>query len=412
VKIFRTMKRSLPALIALGAFVSIAAAAPSKKSKRQKPADKPAAKSTQPAQTPPPAADTAKVPVPQNDSSPWTVVRFEGRDYVTLGSLAKFYQLPPPPKLEPVPFAGPPAPDTAEGSLGTAEPLEEFSLSDGKSELHFIMHSREILINGVRQWLAFPVRVEGTEALLSRLDLAKIVEPRLRPEKIEGLGPVDTVVLDPGHGGHDNGALCRYGFEKDFALDVALHVRTLLEAQRYKVVMTRSSDIFVPLEERADIANHTANSIFVSIHFNSTSTNPLASGFEIFSIAPRGAPASNDGTHERDLREEPGNVVDLPSTALAATVYHSLLGHIPVFDRGLKHARFAVLRRCIRPAVLVECGFVSNGQESALIGSPAWRSKLAEAIVEGVDNYKGLAERGQRPKVMADYRHDPLVLEQ
>lgn len=189
---------------------------------------------------------------------------------------------------------------------------------------------------------------------------------------------------------------------------MALHARKLLEAQRYKVVMTRSSDIFIPLEERAAIANHTTNSILVSIHFNSTNTNPLASGFEIFSIAPRGAPASNDGNRERDLREEPGNVADLPSTALAATIYHSLLGHIPVFDRGLKHARFAVLRRCTRPAVLVECGFVSNSNESALIGSPAWRRKLAESIVEGVDNYKGLAERGQRPKVMADYRREPL----
>jgi N-acetylmuramoyl-L-alanine amidase len=252
------------------------------------------------------------------------------------------------------------------------------------------------------------VRVEGNQAFISRLDLVKGLEPRLRPEKIEGLGPVETVVLDPGHGGHNNGAVSRYGFEKDFALDVALRARELLEAQRYKVVMTRSSDIFIPLEERAAIANRTANSIFVSIHFNDSPTNAAASGFEIFSMAPRGAPASNDGVRERDLREEPGNAMDLPSTALAATVYHSLLGHIPIFDRGLKHARFAVLRRCIRPAVLVECGFVSNGPESALIGSPAWRKKLAEAIVDGVDNYKGLAERGQRPKVVADYRRDPL----
>ncbi len=342
----------------------------------------------------------------------WVLQRFEGRDYVSIESAAKFYGLPAPPRIEPLPFLGPPAPGAKPDALGMAPPIPDFTLQAGNSSVQIILHSTEILINGVRQWLAFPVRVEGTQAFLSRLDLVKVLEPRLRPEKIEGLGPVETVVLDPGHGGHERGAVSRYGFEKDFTLDVALRARELLEAQRYKVVMTRSSDIYVPLETRADIANRTANSILVSVHFNQSPTNAAASGFEIFSIAPRGAPASNDGVRERDLREEPGNVVDLPSTALAATIYHALLGHIPVFDRGLKHARFAVLRRCIRPAVLVECGFVSNGPESALIGSPAWRSKLATAIVDGVDNYKGLAERGQRPKVMADYRRDPLPVAQ
>jgi N-acetylmuramoyl-L-alanine amidase len=337
----------------------------------------------------------------------WALQRFEGRDYVSLESAAKFYGLPAPPPIEPVPFQGPPVQGAKD--LGLAPPVPDFTLKSSAAEVQFVINSTEIMINGVRQWLAFPVRVEGPQAFISRLDLVKILEPRLRPEKIAGLGPVETIVLDPGHGGHDRGAISRFGFEKDFALDVALRA---LEAQRYKVVMTRSSDIFVPLEERADIANRIPNSVFVSIHFNSSNTNAAASGFEIFSIAPRGAPASNDGPHERDLREEPGNVVDLPSTALAATVYHSLLGHIPIFDRGLKHARFAVLRLCTRPAVLVECGFVSNGPESELIGSPAWRRKLAEAIVEGVDNYKGLAEHGQRPKVVADYRRDPLPVAQ
>ncbi|HYR58276.1 MAG TPA: N-acetylmuramoyl-L-alanine amidase [Chthoniobacteraceae bacterium] len=338
----------------------------------------------------------------------WELRRFDGRDYVTMDSLAAFYGFPAPPHIGRVPFLGPPAPGAAEDSLGFAPAIPDFTLRSGSAEMTVILNSTEILINGVRQWLAFPVRVDDGHAFVSRLDLAKEIEPRLRPEKIEGLAPVETVVLDPGHGAHDKGATSRYGFEKDFALDVALRARELLEANRYKVVMTRSSDIFIPLEERAEIANRIPNSVFVSIHFNASNTNALANGFEIFSIAPRGAPSSNDGPRERDLREEPGNVVDLPSTALAATVYHSLLGHIPIFDRGLKHARFAVLRRSIRPAVLVECGFVSNGPESALIGSPAWRRKLAESIVDGIDNYKGLAERGQRPKVMADYRREPL----
>jgi N-acetylmuramoyl-L-alanine amidase len=339
------------------------------------------------------------------DAFEWDVQRFEGRDYVTLESISEFYGLPAPPPLVPVPLVGPPPQGEPEGALGLVPPVPDIQLDTPETQVKVTLNSREVMLNGVKQWLAFPVHLQADRALISRLDVAKIIEPRLRPEKIAGLGPVETVVIDAGHGGHDRGARSRFGYEKDFALDVALRVRELLEKQRYKVVMTRSSDIFVPLEQRAEIANRIPNSIFVSVHFNSSSSNVHARGFEIFSIAPRGAPATNDATlTERNLREEPGNVTDVPSTALAGTVYHALLGKIPNVDRGLKHARFAVLRRCTVPAVLVECGFVSNGPESALIGSAAWRRQLAEAIVDGVDNYKGLAERKQRPKVLADYR--------
>ena len=266
------------------------------------------------------------------------------------------------------------------------------------------MNSREAEINGVKQWLAFSTHLQDGKLLISRLDLAKTIEPRLRPEKIEGLKPVTTVVLDPGHGGHDNGAPSRFGYEKNFALDVALRARTLLEAEGFKVVMTRSADIFIPLTQRASVANAIKDSIFVSIHFNSATSNPDARGFEIYSIAPRGAPATNDGAFTiRDLRDEPGDIVDTQSTALAGSVFHSLLGNVPLQDRGLKHARFAVLRLCTQPAVLVECGFVSNAAESALIGSG-----LAPAGSERHRHrhrpVQGLAEQRQAPRMVAQYR--------
>jgi N-acetylmuramoyl-L-alanine amidase len=214
------------------------------------------------------------------------------------------------------------------------------------------------------------------------------------------------VVLDPGHGGHDNGAASRFGFEKDFALDVALQARKLLEEKGYKVVMTRSADIFIPLHDRAAVANHLPDSIFVSIHFNSATSNSDARGFEIYSCAPRGASSTNDGSFSaRDLREEPGNASDVESTVLSGTIFHSLLGHLPMPDRGIKHARFAVLRLCSQPAVLIECGFVSNPSDSSLIATRAWRAQLADSIVTGIDNYKELAEQHLAPKMVADYRN-------
>jgi len=359
----------------------------------------------------------------QASAAEWALHRIEGREYVTLDEIAAFYGLPKPPAVElngqPLPSVAA-VPDPAVTTISKADepsPIastdpvpgiaaaKTITLHSESMQLDVTVGLREVQINGVKQWLAFPVLAQEGRVLVSRLDLSKIIEPRLRPELIPGVQRFTTVVLDPGHGGHDRGAISKFGFEKDFALDVALRARKLLEQQGYKVVMTRSTDVFIPLERRPAVANNIAGSIFVSIHFNSSNSNADARGFEIFSMAPRGAPATNDSVpRERDLREEPGNAMDLPSSALAGSVFHALLGHVPMVDRGIKHARFAVLRHSTVPAVLVECGFVSNKAESTLISSAAWRAHVAEAIVDGVENYRTLAEKKSRPKVIADYR--------
>jgi len=313
----------------------------------------------------------------------WKTERFEGRDYVSLQQMTEFY--------------------------GFATPLSPVNnvigLDSGKTQVQVTLNSREIEINGVKHWLSFPVVVQGDKILVSRLDLAKIIEPSLRPEFIPNLHPVKTVVLDPGHGANDKGAVSRFGCEKDFALDVCLRARKILQDRGYQVVMTRSTDVLIPLEDRPKVASRTPDSIFVSVHFNASSQNGQASGFEVFSITPRGAPSTADESLSlRDIRSEPGNAVDVQSGALATCVYHSLLGNIPQADRGVKHARFAVIRLSTVPSILIEGGFLSSVSDSSLVASAAWRSKLAEAIVEGVDSYKNLAERRQQPRMVADYR--------
>lgn len=343
----------------------------------------------------------------------WQLFRHEGRDYIPLQNIATFYGFPAPPLIEPAALVAPPAsppPSVSDGTVSTPLPtatpaFKTITLQAGKMQLGITANSREATINGVKQWLAFPAYIQDGKLLVSRLDLAKTIEPRLRPEKIEGLRPITTVVLDAGHGGHDKGAHSRYGFEKDFTLDVSGRVKALLELKGIKVMMTRATDVFIPLHERPKVANGIKDSIFVSIHFNAAGWNPDARGFEIYSLAPRGAPATNDQVlRARDLREEPGNPVDVQSAALAGSVYHSLLGNVPVPDRGIKHARFAVLRLATVPSVLIECGFLTNGPEAALVGTPAWRGKVAEAIVTGLENYRDLAEHRTSPKIMADYR--------
>ena len=313
----------------------------------------------------------------------WQVIKINGHDYLSVDNIAKFYRLP-----------AEVAPSGAKIRLETVmNPLE------------FVRGSREVMINGARCWLCFPLIEQNGKFLVSRTDVAKTIEPQLRPHRVPNAGKVETVVLDPGHGGHDRGAVCRYGYEKDFALDVARKLRPLLQAKGLRVIMTREGDYFVPLEVRAQIANAARNSIFVSIHFNATDRDPNATGFEIFSFTPRGAPStSDDWVTPTSLSMQAGSEVDAQSMALSACIYHSLLGHIPEFDRGIKRARFAVLRLTRVPAVLVEGGFLTQRGESQLIAEKDWRTKLAQAIGVGIENYHALGVKKQPPMLVADYR--------
>jgi len=235
--------------------------------------------------------------------------------------------------------------------------------------------------------------------------VAKTIEPLVRPHRVPNVGKVQTVILDPGHGGYDKGQVSRYGYEKDFALDVARKLRPLLQAKGLRVIMTREGDYFVPLEVRAQIANSARDSIFVSIHFNGTNDDPNATGFEIFSFTPRGAPSTSDGAVAPSaLSTQPGSTVDAQSMALSACIFHSLIGHIPEFDRGIKRARFAVLRLTKVPAVLIEGGFLTDQGECKLIAQKEWRTKLAHSIGVGIESYRALGTKKQPPLLVADYR--------
>src|SRR5881296_355618 len=316
-------------------------------------------------------------------ASDWEIIKVSGHDYLSVDNISRFYGFP----------------------AGVAAAGEKSQLDAVKNPLEFVSGSREAMINGARSWLCFPLIEQDGKYLVSRTDVAKTIEPLVRPHRVPNVGKVQTVVLDPGHGGHDKGQVSRYGPEKEFALDVARRLRPLLQAKGLRVIMTREGDYFVPLEVRAQIANAARNSIFVSIHFNATNDDPNATGFEIFSFTPLGAPSTSDGAvAPSSLSTQPGSAVDAQSMALSACIYHSMLGHIPEFDRGIKRARFAVLRLTRVPAVLIEGGFLTERGESQLIAKKDWRGKLAAAIGVGIESYRSLEVKKQPPMLVADYR--------
>jgi N-acetylmuramoyl-L-alanine amidase len=315
--------------------------------------------------------------------SEWEIIKVSGHDYLTVDNIARFYGLP----------------------AGIVPSGEKIRSETVKNPLEFVSGSREAMINGARSWLCFPLIEQDGKYLVSRTDVAKTIEPLVRPHRVVNVGKVETIVLDPGHGGYDKGQVSRYGCEKDFALDVARKLRPLLQSKGLRVIMTREGDYFVPLEVRAKIANSARNSIFVSIHFNGTNDDPAATGFEIFSFTPRGAPSTSDSAaSSSSFNMQPGSSVDGQSMALSACIYHSLLGHIPEYDRGIKRARFAVLRLTKVPAVLVEGGFLTERGESKLISDKDWRGKLAAAIGVGIESYRALGVKKEPPLLVADYR--------
>ncbi len=313
----------------------------------------------------------------------WEMQRIEGRDYLPLAKVAEFYKM--------------------EG----ADEASYFTLLQGEEgEIEAAVDSRQILINGVRHWLGFPVIERNEVPLVSRLDFVKTIEPALRPHRIRNLVPFDTVVIDPGHGGHDHGAVGKTVDEKDMNLEVGLALREMLQQKGIQVVMTRETDVFVTLEERSRIANKTPSSILVSIHFNASPNGDAANGAEIFSIAPRGTPGAHDEyltlSH---MRAGPGNEFDEASLALATVVQHAVVGSLDDrYDRGVKRARFAVLRATRSPSVLVEGAFLTNDDDDLQAASELWRANLSVALLAGILDYRRLINDDLAPKNLVDYR--------
>lgn len=316
----------------------------------------------------------------------WKIKRLAGRDYLPVSQIAAFYEM----RLLP------------RGDRGV-------TLQSGARRMEFAKNSREARIDGVKQWLSFPALYFGGQYFISRMDLAKTIDPLMRPERIPGLKPVHTVVLDPGHGGHDRGAVNRWGAEKNYNLDLCRRIRPHLQKAGLRVVITRSRDQFITLEQRPAMANRLGDgTIFVSVHFNAAPTrNSLATGYEVFSLTPRGAPNSHDvSLTRRSFSAERGHRNDHANHLLATSIQHAKLGLVPMFDRGVKRARFAVLRTAGVPAVLIEGGFMTHPRDSRNLHSVEWRERLADAVAQGIIEFANLTKQRERPKLLAQYRAD------
>jgi N-acetylmuramoyl-L-alanine amidase len=185
--------------------------------------------------------------------------------------------------------------------------------------------------------------------------------PTIKAVSQQGPRPSTTVVIDAGHGGHDRGGIAGQRVdEKTMNLDVAQRLKAVLQSYGYRVVMTRDSDVFIPLGMRVAIANSYRDAIFVCVHFNATPRRS-ASGIETYFYSSQSLP-------------------------LASAIHYYVAGGAPSANRGVRRRGFYVLRRTTIPSVLVECGFLTNPAEAQYALSSAYRQKLALEIAHGIQN--------------------------
>jgi len=302
------------------------------------------------------------VPSPRLSAKEWDIYTLGGREYVSDENVAKFY-----------------------GFERFAKQDADRIFKHPSLIMTWKIGSDSIYVNNIKFCLSFPVVENGGMAMLSTVDLAKLVDPVVRPSYIRKPIEFDTVVIDAGHGAHDTGAKGPYGREKDYTLDTALRLQKALQERGFKTVMTRSEDVFLTLNQRVEVANRHKNSIFISVHYNSSGAQ-TSNGIETYALAPQGTRSTNGGSPWNSPLT--GNVSDAENIALATAVHAHVISEIKAIDRGIKRARFNVLRGINKPGILFEGGFVTNPTEAKLINDPAHRDRLANSIADAVVRFK------------------------
>lgn len=300
------------------------------------------------------------------------------------------------------------------------DPLSQVLILQAPSKMvKILINSSKIMVGDAIKDLSAPIRLKES-VVYAPLDLryflmgetCKLPAPVQAPSRFF-LRPVDTIVLDAGHGGKDPGAISKSGLkEKDVVLDVVRGVKRELENCGVKVFLTRSGDEFIELGMRPRLANERKADIFVSIHANANRSRRIE-GFEIYYLtenvddSARALAAAENEPLElegRSLFNEPLPLKALlwdlintenrkESVELAGYVSRSVSSKLGMKVLGVKGAPFAVLKGARMPAVLVEIGYLSNSDGERKLRDPSYRARMAEAIALGILSFKNYAEK-------------------
>ena len=256
-------------------------------------------------------------------------------------------------------------------------------LYGGDRKVEFTYKKKVGSIDGVEVHFCYPMLIQGGVAYLSELDFQLMIEP-IFAKKAQTRRRHKFIMIDPGHGGSDPGAGSARGHEKLFNLQIARKLKRSLLHAGYSVAMTRDGDTFPTLAQRAALCAKVKPDLFISIHCNSSASKSTR-GIETYVMTPAGAPSTADSKPKHSAQK--GNAYDELNARLGYEIQKALIKTTDAEDRGLRHARFYVLANASCPAVLIECGYLSNASELRKIADADYQERIVLGILSGLYRY-------------------------
>ena len=282
---------------------------------------------------------------------------------------------------------------------------DEIVATNRTTRLVFDKDSRMVEVNGINVALSFPVASDHGTLLIVQMDLNTAIRPLLFPPRFADAKRITTLCLDPGHGGKDTGNHTFWHSEKTYTLALALELRDQLKKAGFNVILTRSKDTYVDLPDRPALANRRGADLFISLHFNATPTGKdEVEGPQTYCITPVGASSTDAQGEGANSGPTTANRVEPRSLLLAYQVQKSLVQNLRVPDRGVRRARYAVLRDATMPAILIEGGYMTHPVERKKIYDAAYRRQMAQAMVKGILAYQRLVSPPPPPVVPSTNR--------
>ncbi|MGN0879167.1 MAG: N-acetylmuramoyl-L-alanine amidase [Oligosphaeraceae bacterium] len=312
-------------------------------------------------QTAPRAAASPKAP-------PIRQARLNGRTYLLMADVARFYGL-------------------AASRRGKA-----FVFSSPYTRLELTPDARTATLSGIDVVLAFAPMLHQKSLYLSQADFTAFIDPVLRPSTLPRR-TVRRIVIDAGHGGKDPGCKGSGTIEKDVNLAIALKLATTLHRRGYTVAMTRMSDLYLTLAQRVALAQRFRPDLFISLHCNAAGA--AVSGIEVYAATPKDTPASDAKTISAKACAATPH--DRTNAFVAYHTQRQLVSALKLPDRASRRKRYTVIADLNAPAILVEMGFLTNATDRATLRTPARQTLVANAIANAVDLYrKAVAPRPAR----------------
>ena len=284
-------------------------------------------------------------------------------------------------------------------NLTISSATKKLILQNQTTTIELSTEGREARLNGQQIWLHAPMARSWGRWCLTETDVQKILAPLLNPPAhLRGYGTA-VVVLDPGHGGSDPGASSRRGLvEPRIALDIAKRVRAKLIGEGFRVYLTRDVDRFIDLEARPQLAAARHADLFISIHLNAAQ-NRDSHGIETYVLTCPSYPSTSGSNGENNPKNNicyPANARDIPNGIFGYYLQKNVRAAAQAEDRGVRRARFVVLKDAPCVAALVECGFLSSPTDERLLMTDSHRDTIATGIAKGVIEY-GRAVRRANP---------------